>query len=1446
MVQQQDVEDEFDLEKIDTEMRLEKIRQSASKLSWEEFTGCLHRNLKEKKYVLDADGKLDLLQAICYMKKNLPVDENADMHGRLKQLADSLGCSFEFNKGIYKLKSDDIFVELKSENNKLETCKVGYFGLRPQVCVEGCTFLNDGDYNSFRVAVFSMLSLVPSFGNNLELKRNCSKALESLEGFLKLNSGVPSFEAVNTLPYGCFRARNALHAGRIYYCAEPSYMKAADRSNFYEETEFFNLPYLELSIVANEKSTQMPTGPVHDPWTHTVSAPACLCLKFSVPIIFSHGTWQKLEKYLAKPSIAKQHVNIYRHTSRFDFKDENLVLKSCFPEQIVQHQYIISSELLKEESDLVISELFVQDSKNLDKVIALIRSQQMHNSLWESFLSMCIGKWQGGEIVRMKVIPAPTRIEVQYMGNNGMILARFEQNKEFKWSAKVFENNDFQSAAPQVDDRVTEMLLKSHSVPCAMTRVVSSFPSRSTYDPAVATFDASVVIEKMDKVGDAWLPVKRIPPPKPKFVYDVEEDPNPGALLASFKEIEIVEQEPAKPEAMSRTMRLQSDTSYAKANDDMAAIFLIAGGVEDGDMKASTPGVTNRHESSPAPRSAGGITQISPLEAARQRMTHSVGAATAVGLANIPANVTSGDVFEFPDDRSMGVPQFPSPSSQHTNFSYPAITSPITSHPARGGLQGNAKPRRARGRKVGNFGDRTPSTDSIINIGTGNADFPTQPTRRGRGKAPGAGRGTRGRGRKNSALPAATPPEMDQRHMLQRSYSEYTSGMVNQQMYPYQNHMGMDPMMMHMENKPHMPYMEEESDDEHCDPPPPPKNLPMHPSAQYMHTHNQQPMHSPNAQMFHPGQSPLMMSNSPVFQNSSMAGSPGPAGYPDFKASKMMGRRDTTDTPPIPSPLSMNSMPPHSLSHTPTGLNATPPAHMPIPSPLSNSHMNHSQMMHPGSAPNSAGMQSMPPQSYMPPSTNPQQYMSNNPHMNMGPMPSHIPTPTSMMPHQPLSQTPPSSLSMSHVHNPTPPRLSNAHTPVQASTPTSVPTPVSAQNLPPASAPVSTPTTPTPVLNPTPVPIPNPIQTPPKSRVPLPNTHNQVPLPPSVHVSTSLYPAPTSNTITSQTQASTIPPPQVNPPVVPPIRLKNNTRALVSDLYDDGGDSPPPPEERIPAALLGSNTSSNLNSQSFPQQTKDNVQDNSVATSQIKSESKLILKIPKSQRNSTNADSQKAYAREPKTDRENIKRQKVAPVLASPKAVDNIHQMFQFSKINSLKNFKIPKREDNRANTKAAKDAPTATSSSAPTPAVPHSNTNPSSAAPVHPPPAKSVLKKPHLNPPVMNRLSMVGTSPTQRKPSMPMMDHNRRPPLIPGPPSAIPLPKGPPPSRPLPGQWVRPPSSSMANSAPPPSSSQTSSQSSSLYSNLPPPPRSPSPEQPKMQIEDPNSPEDSLRIADD
>ncbi|VDL77351.1 unnamed protein product [Nippostrongylus brasiliensis] len=540
-----------------------------------------------------------------------------------------------------------------------------------------------------------------------------------------------------------------------------------------------------------------------------------------------YGMWRRLERHLARPAAVKENVNLYRYMSGFRFEETELVLRTCLPEPHPQHWYTVCTNSLLEEKDCVISEICIGNGSDLAEIVSIIRAQAIHNSLWESLLAMCSGRWkEGQQHIDVRVVPSAARYELSFCVGNRMYLVRIELTREFDWIGSVHDSSGV-AVSSELNTLLTTRINKARSIPVALVRLLKELGyepachSEERTDETVMEVDNdSCFVSTMDKVGNAWLPMfnrsKETRKPRREheagFTFEVQPVPlaTPGGLLASYKEIAVESgsRPPAAARAEARTQRVQSDTALAIS--DLEAICQLADGMDD-DSKTSTPSLTARHSTSPAPSrppgcigasSSGptsGVPQLSPLETARLKMTHSVGAAAAVGLAS-----ATPDVFEFADDRSAGSGSaYPSPSPQYTPFAYGTVGSPLSGQSVRGG----ATKRRPRARKSANIGDRIgelqqvpPKDPAMVGV----------PTRKPRGKT-----GVRRpRGSRKAAL-TITHAEMEMQQRvpppLHRSYSDY------------------DPLSNSGLGVSTSPYVDTESDDE-CDPPPPPKSLGMFPS----------------------------------------------------------------------------------------------------------------------------------------------------------------------------------------------------------------------------------------------------------------------------------------------------------------------------------------------------------------------------------------------------------------------------------------------------------------------------------------------------------------------------------------------------------------------------------------------------------------------------------------
>ncbi|VDK46534.1 unnamed protein product [Gongylonema pulchrum] len=82
--------DEVSFLQVEDEIQMDRVRQSAVKFSLDEFTHLLRRNLMDKRPMLSAADREDVMEAVSETKKHEPSDINCDFLARLRHLAEVL------------------------------------------------------------------------------------------------------------------------------------------------------------------------------------------------------------------------------------------------------------------------------------------------------------------------------------------------------------------------------------------------------------------------------------------------------------------------------------------------------------------------------------------------------------------------------------------------------------------------------------------------------------------------------------------------------------------------------------------------------------------------------------------------------------------------------------------------------------------------------------------------------------------------------------------------------------------------------------------------------------------------------------------------------------------------------------------------------------------------------------------------------------------------------------------------------------------------------------------------------------------------------------------------------------------------------------------------------------------------------------------------------------
>ncbi|KAJ1366041.1 hypothetical protein KIN20_026556 [Parelaphostrongylus tenuis] len=472
-------DDGFDLDKIDAEIKIEKIRQTASKLSWDGFQQALRRNLMEKRFVFDTEGRIDLLQAISTIRRNLPVDKNAELPVQLRQLSDSLECVLTSQQSVSTMKNADITLEFVCDGDQITSCKIGYFGKPAVASEDALELVKKGDFGTLRGKIFAVIATVPG-GLSAAEKSLCVAALDIFEGYLSASNDCnPSFENIGSSPHGFLLQRTPLRPARIFYTVEPSYV--VTKKARLDSSDFNNLDYMELSVATIDKEIELPAGDVSNPWSAVLPCKASFQLRFSSPMLFSYGMWRRLERHLARPAAVKENVNLYRYMSEYLIQESELVMRTCFPEPYLQHRYIVSNSSLLEERDCVISEICIGNGSYLTEIVSIVRAQAIHNSLWESLLAMCSGKSKSERsYLDVRIVPSPARYELSFCAANKMYLVRIELTREFEWIGTVEDANGAVVSA-DLNSLLTQRINRTRSIPVSLVRVLKELGCESVH-----------------------------------------------------------------------------------------------------------------------------------------------------------------------------------------------------------------------------------------------------------------------------------------------------------------------------------------------------------------------------------------------------------------------------------------------------------------------------------------------------------------------------------------------------------------------------------------------------------------------------------------------------------------------------------------------------------------------------------------------------------------------------------------------------------------------------------------------------------------------------------------------------------------------------------------------------------------------------------------------------
>ncbi|KAM3722504.1 Mediator of RNA polymerase II transcription subunit [Dirofilaria immitis] len=567
---------DFSLEEVEEEIRLEKIRQTSVKFSWDYLSQLLRRNLMEKRFVLSADDKEDLMRAAADMRKHMPSDTDRDLSTHLRHLAESLSSDFQAHIGYYKIRNADFSLEIavSADGQQITSCSVSWFGERAMEAQALRLYISRNRWDLVHIALTAMFHLIPSDLSRDE-KIYCLRSLEYAEkDLLNLSGNTPSiFEQINSGILGLCKPRTESTPFTIYPFVEPVIFFDPASGNIISPTDEQVLydvePYLQLCIVSNSTPNFFSDAAlfVQGDWRTAVSGrqlPAAFCLRFSRPIIFSSAAIKKLSKIASVQLNVEGSYNLYQYLLNESEERHDLFVR--LPGCATQH-YIFDNSMMCSREDGILRQIPFAHLQDVIFLVNIIRTQLAHNSFFESLIrahsrSACVDE----NIVDIHIASSYIDFfDLQFYLKKNLFIARVSVSPS---NINVSLECVINGAVLPESQHATAILAKSWSLAVMMRSVLR----RGGAISLAALEKPFVMNENVDnncdvKISQSWLFVPNITDSninynKTEHEYVVDERINfncsqdsslgrqsPLSLLALFKELEKIEEliPPQKP-----------------------------------------------------------------------------------------------------------------------------------------------------------------------------------------------------------------------------------------------------------------------------------------------------------------------------------------------------------------------------------------------------------------------------------------------------------------------------------------------------------------------------------------------------------------------------------------------------------------------------------------------------------------------------------------------------------------------------------------------------------------------------------------------------------------------------------------------------------------------------------------------------------------------------------
>ncbi|GMT19311.1 hypothetical protein PFISCL1PPCAC_10608, partial [Pristionchus fissidentatus] len=757
---------EQSISEIDAEIRMEDIRQSpAARLKMEHFYSSIKKNLMDKKLNYEAEHRKEILEGLKRMKRHLPADSGATLVKKLENLSLNLECLYQNENDMFMMKNDDLILTVHHKQEKALYSRVSYFGEQLPTDDEITRRINEDAWEELRVLIHLMLRTVPSSAPR-EIRQKLARYRLDLEQSLMSQwkgGETASISELNTSPVGFPSRATTVRPQRLFIYGEPGIeIELRENGLGVIDVEKGDVPFAELLIVDYDKDNLFSFRGT------SLSYRGVVKLQLSSRWMISAQTVDQLSALGARVCSILQRTSLIRLIANCTMKESDLELMGHELGRNVR--YLVKEEWIGEERDAIVDSFYVEKPENLEMILSLLHRQAVFNSSWESIAASCCQKYSSSRSVRFEMIPRGCEWEIIFCGQECLYNLRLSSLNGRHWSVNLFSSHN--SKLSDVSSEIENAFNRTWSLSKCLSHLITRLgivglecTVDESMDTSLPLLDCS--LSYASKVGQAWLRKEVIPPPPPpKHELRVDLPKGRCPLLrmmrekATRKPFKVARPRPQLSNPTIPPLRvnrvdvglppLQSHsniTPYTHIDKTMKS-------AEEGNRSLCPPPSMGSIDPSVYPHSG-----YSPIPTHRMQTTVPSGTSPLV-RSTIPPQITpyqpdmirqqqqhqqlmrqqstaslsNSGIFDFPDE-SGSSPSSVQDLSPGYSYGY-ANTSPLV----RGAT---TKSRRARGRKAGNVGDRTPA--SSIDSPSYSPFSPEGPKRPKSGPGSRGGRGSRGK-----------------------------------------------------------------------------------------------------------------------------------------------------------------------------------------------------------------------------------------------------------------------------------------------------------------------------------------------------------------------------------------------------------------------------------------------------------------------------------------------------------------------------------------------------------------------------------------------------------------------------------------------------------------------------------------------------------------------------